>query len=175
LKRRHVVFVGLPGVGKSTVGKLVADALPAPFIDIDQVLVRQVGRPVDQIFGMMGEPGFRQLERDAVAEALAGEPSVIVPGGGWAAHSGQVDEAKASSLIIYLRCTAGTAARRSEQGETRPLLTGVEDPVQRMVTLLEAREPFYRLADHEVSAGTREAAEVAADVVGLAREHAGWL
>jgi shikimate kinase len=172
---RHVLLVGLPGAGKTTVGRLVADGLGAPFMDIDQILVRQVGRPVEQIFGMMGEPYFRQLEREAVIAALAGDPAVIVPGGGWAAQPGEMHAARDSSLIIYLRCTAGTAARRSEQGEARPLLAGAGvDPVQRMRVLLEEREPFYRLADHEVSAGTRDAPEVARDVVDLARTHAGW-
>ena len=139
---RHVVLVGLPGVGKSTVGRLVSEGLGAPLIDIDQLLVRQVGRPVEQIFGMMGEPYFRQLERDAVLAALAGDPAVIVPGGGWAAQPGQIEAAMRGALIIYLKCTAGTAARRSEQGETRPLIAG-PDPVQRMSALLLEREPFY--------------------------------
>ena len=170
---RHLVLVGLPGVGKSTVGRLVSEAINAPLVDIDQILVRQVGRPVDQIFGMMGEPVFRQLEREAVATALEAEPSVIVPGGGWAAQSGQIETAMRFALIIYLKCTAATAARRSQEGEARPLVTG-GDPVQRMVTLLNEREAFYRLAHHEVSAGTRDAPEVAKDVVELARIHAGW-
>jgi shikimate kinase len=170
---RHLVLVGLPGVGKSTVGRLVSEALEAPLVDIDQVLVRQVGRPVDQIFGMMGEPVFRQLEREAVLAALEGEPAVIVPGGGWAAQPGQMETAMRCALIIYLKCTAATAARRSEQGEARPLVAGA-DPVQRMVALLNEREAFYRLADHEVAAGTRDAAEVAKEVVELARVYAGW-
>jgi shikimate kinase len=171
---RHLVLVGLPGAGKTTVGRLVSEALKAPLVDIDQILIRQVGRPVDQIFGMMGEPVFRRLEREAVATALEGEPSVIVPGGGWAAQSGQIETAMRFALIIYLKCTAATAARRSEQGEPRPLVAGT-DPVQKMSALLTEREPFYRLAHHEVSAGTREASQVAKEVVQLARTHAGWV
>ena len=171
---RHVVLVGLPGVGKSTVGHLVSEELPAPMIDIDQLLVRETGRPVDQIFGMLGEPYFRQLERKAVLAALDGDPAVIVPGGGWAAQPGQMETAMRCALIIYLKCTAGTAARRSEQGESRPLVAG-PDPLQRMSALLHERESFYRLAHHEVSAGTRDAAEVARDVVALAKADAGWM
>jgi len=171
--RRHVLLVGLPGVGKSLVGRLVAEGLPAPLLDIDSILVRQMGMPVAQIFGMVGEPRFRAMERDAVDTAQAREPAVIVPGAGWAAQPGQLEAAKRASLIIYLKCSVTTAARRSELGEVRPLLTGA-DPVERTRDLLAAREPFYKLADYEVAADVKPAPAVAQEVVRLARTHGGW-
>jgi shikimate kinase len=171
--RRHVLLVGLPGVGKSTVGTLVAEGLPAPLLDIDGILTRQMGMPVAQIFGMVGEPRFRSMERDAVATAQAREPAVIIPGAGWAAQPGQMHEAKQACLIIYLTCSATTAARRSEQGEVRPLLAGA-DPIERVRTLLAAREPFYKLAHYEVAADVKAAPAVADEVIRLARTHGGW-
>jgi shikimate kinase len=171
--KRHVLLVGLPGVGKSLVGRLVAEELPAPLLDIDSILVRQMGMPVAQIFGMVGEPRFRAMERDAVDTAQAREPAVIVPGAGWAAQPGQLELARRSSLLIYLKCSAVSAARRSEQGEVRPLLTG-GDPLERTRALLAAREPFYKLADYEVAADVKAAPAVAAEVVRLARAHGGW-
>jgi len=170
---RHIVLVGLPGSGKSTVGRLVADGLPAPLIDIDGLLVREMGMPVSQIFGMVGEARFREMERDAVNAAQGGAPGVIVPGGGWAAQPGQLDAAKSACLSIYLRCLPATAAKRSEQGEVRPVLAGV-DPVQRMRTLFEEREPFYLLAHHTVQAEPSGAEAVAAEIVDLGRRHGGW-
>jgi shikimate kinase len=171
--KRHVLLIGLPGAGKSTVGGLVAEGLGAPLLDIDSILVRQMGMPVAQIFGMVGEPRFRAMERDAVATAQAREPAIIVPGGGWAAQPGQLEAAKQACLTIYLRCTPATAARRSEQGEVRPLLVGT-DPIERTRLLLQAREPFYRLADYEVSADVKAAPAVAQEVIRLARTHGGW-
>jgi shikimate kinase len=167
------MLVGLPGSGKSTVGRLVAEGLPAPLLDIDSILVRQMGMPVAQIFGMVGEPRFRAMERDAVATAQAREPAVIVPGGGWAAQPGQMESARQGCLIMYLKCLVTTAAHRTEQGEARPLLAGA-DPLEQVRALLAAREPFYKLAHYEVAVDMKDAALVAAEVIRLAREHGGW-
>jgi shikimate kinase len=170
---RHIVLVGLPGSGKSTVGRLVADGLSSPLIDIDSLLVREMGMPVSQIFGMVGEARFREMESAAVTAAQGGNPGVIVPGGGWAAQPGQLEAAMAMSLVVYLRCLPATAAKRSQQGEVRPVLAGV-DPVQRMRALLEEREPFYVRAHHQVQAEHSAAEAVAAEIIGLARRHGGW-
>jgi len=170
---RHIVLVGLPGCGKSTVGKLVADALSTFVIDIDQLLVREMGMPISQMFGMVGEARFREMERDAVMTAQARDPCVIVPGGGWAAQPGQVEVVRPNSLLIYIKCTPGTATKRSAQGEARPLLAGI-DPAQNMRALLEQREMYYLMADHQVNAEGSSAEAVAAEVMTLARQHGGW-
>ena len=171
--RRHIVLVGLPGSGKSTVGRLLAEALGADVIDIDNLLVRSLGMPVSQIFGMVGESRFREMERDAVQTAQARDPCVIVPGGGWAAQAGQLEDARGRSLIIYLKCRPETAVKRSEQGEVRPLLAGA-DPLQRMRVLLEEREPFYLQADEHVPGDDPSVEAVVREVAELARRHAGW-
>ncbi len=129
--------------------------------------------PVAQIFGMVGEVKFRQMERDAVRTARAREACVIVPGGGWAAQPGEVTSAQTDGLLIYLNCPPKVAVGRTEQGEVRPLVAG-GDPVRQMGSLLEVREPYYRLADYVVEAGTRPAEAVAAEVVQLGRRHGGW-
>jgi shikimate kinase len=170
---RHLILVGLPGSGKSTVGNAVAEGLGAKVIDIDGMLSRQMGMPIVQIFGMVGEAKFREMERDAVNAAQGGDPCVIVPGGGWAAQPGQLEAAKQTCLTIYLKCSAATATKRSEQGEARPLLAGV-DPAQKMRTLLQEREPFYLQAHHQVSVESAPVAAVAAEVMTLARQHGGW-
>jgi shikimate kinase len=170
---RHLILVGLPGSGKSTVGQRVAEGLGAPLFDIDLLLMREMGMPVEQIFGMVGEPRFREMEHKAVLAAFATEQAaVIVPGGGWAAQPGHMHEARAHALLVYLTCPAGTAVKRAEQGEVRPLLIGT-DPLDRMRKLLESREPFYKLADFEVAA-ERGAEQVVAGIMDLARRHGGW-
>ncbi len=170
---RNLVLVGLPGSGKSAVGRQVAEDLDARLFDIDSLLVREMGMPVEQIFGMVGESRFRAMEQKAVLAAVAAEePAVIVPGGGWAAQPGHMHGAREFAILIYLSCPPRTAAKRAEQGEVRPLLVG-PDPIDRMRKLLESREPFYKLADFEVAAD-RGLEEVTAGVVDLARKHGGW-
>ncbi len=170
---RHLILVGLPGSGKSTVGRLVAQALGAPLIDIDLLLMREMAMPVSQIFAMHGEATFRRMERDAVHAACAREPAVIVPGAGWAAQDGELDAARAGGLVVYLKCAPAVAVKRTEQGEARPLLMG-SDPMAHMRELQTQREPFYGLADRQVAADTRPAEAVAEHVVRIAREVAGW-
>ena len=171
-QRRHLLLVGLPGSGKSTIGRLVAEALKAPLIDVDSLLVRQMGMPIAQIFGKLGEPEFRRMERDAVRAACAAEPVVLVPGGGWAAEDGELDVARETSCIIYLKCQPATAVKRADQGEVRPLLT--EDPVARMRTLLQEREACYAKAEHQVTTDAKTADAVAGEVIKIARDSGGW-
>ncbi len=170
---RHIILVGLPGSGKSAVGRLVADALKAPLIDIDLLLMREMAMPVSQIFAMQGEVAFRRMERDAVRTACAREPAVIIPGAGWAAQEGELDAARTSALVVYLKCAPATALKRTEQAEDRPLLM-TPDPLARMRELQAEREPFYQLADRQVAADNRPAEAVAEHVVRIAREVAGW-
>ncbi|MGH7517610.1 MAG: shikimate kinase [Gemmatimonadales bacterium] len=171
--RRHLILVGLPGSGKSTIGRLVSEALGAPLIDIDGLLMREMAMPVSQIFAMQGEVAFRRMERDAVRAACAREPAVIVPGAGWAAQEGELDAARASALVVYLKCAPSTALKRTEQTESRPLLMA-PDPLARMQELQAEREPFYGLADRQVMADARPVDAVAEHVVRIAREVAGW-
>jgi shikimate kinase len=170
---RHLILVGLPGSGKSTIGRLVSEALGAPLFDIDLLLMREMAMPVSQIFAIQGEVAFRRMERDAVRAACAREPAVIVPGAGWAAQEGELDAARASGFVVYLKCAPSTALKRTEQTESRPLLMA-PDPLARMRELQVEREPFYELADRQVAADTRPAEAVAEHVVRIAREVAGW-
>lgn len=171
--KRHIVLLGLPGAGKTTVGRLVAEQLRAAFLDIDAVIVRRIQKPVVRIFAEHGEPYFRELEAEAMRQALAGPAAVIAPGGGWAAQPGALDDIGLDAFLVYLRTMALTAAKRAGGEGTRPLLVG-EDPVERMRELLREREPYYLRAECEVKADVKTAEQVADEVLALARTHAGW-
>ena len=171
--KRSLIFIGLPGAGKTTVGTLVAERLGCAFVDLDAVIVRRMQMPVSRIFGEFGEAKFREVERDAMNEALAGDPAVFAPGGGWAAYEGNLAAARGRAYIIYLKCMVTTAAKRLEGGPDRPLMVG-ENPVEIMRKLMLEREASYRQADVEVKNDMRTAEQAADDVVVLARQQAGW-
>ena len=168
---RHVILVGLPGSGKSTVGEMVAAELSVTFVDIDRIVTRKQGKPVTTIFAQFGEHAFREMERAAVATALAGPPAIVAPGGGWAAFEDnltQVDDA----YLIYLQTNPRTAADRAAPEGTRPLLLE-GDPTDSMRSLLQERQSYYLRAHDQVSTDGRTPRQVAATIQKLARENAG--
>jgi shikimate kinase len=170
--RRHIVLVGLPGAGKTTVGKLVAEKLGTQVIDIDALVVRKMQMPVARIFAEHGEAKFRAVEAETMRQAVAGSPAVISPGGGWVAQPGALEETRDTCYLVYLRTMAGTAANRSAD-YGRPLLMG-EDPREKMRQLLKEREPFYTKAHSEIKTDVKSPAAIADEVVQLAKAHAGW-
>jgi len=173
MTRRHLILVGLPGAGKTTVGRLVAGTLNAPFVDLDAVLVRRMGMPIARIFGEHGEPRFREFEQEAMLAAVAEPASVIATGGGWMAQAGNLDAVRAQVFVVYLKTTVAVATRRAEEGEVRPLLQG-ERPEARMAALLAEREAAYLRADAVVT-NDRDMPEAAtAEVVWCAHTDAGW-
>jgi shikimate kinase len=169
---RHVVLIGLPGAGKTTVGRLLADRLGVPFVDCDNVIVRKMQMPIVRIFGEFGEAKFRQLEAEVMTQALKGPPAVIAPGGGWAAQPGALAQARPVAMLVYLKTMAITAAKRAVGSGTRPLIAG-EDPTEQMRQLLQAREPFYSQAEVELKADVKPATQLAEELERLVRGESG--
>lgn len=171
--KRHLLLIGLPGSGKTSVGRQIARTVGYPFVDIDAVVEVRAGKTIARIFDEEGEPRFRTLDLEETDRALNNEPAIIATGGGWAAQPGALERARAHAVIVYLETPPPTAAARAAASDTRPLLQG-RHPEGRMEELLTLRAPFYEQADLTVSTQDRTAAAVAAAVVELARSRVGW-
>lgn len=171
--RRAIVLIGLPGSGKTTVGRLVAAELGADFLDVDHEIERRTGQSIAQLFALKGEARFRELEAEVVAARLAGAPAVVAPGGGWAAQPGALESLPdGAALVIYLETEPDVAALRVREAAGRPLVDG--DVVPRMRALYADRAPAYARAEARVRTDGRSPAAVARDVVRLARIKGGW-
>ena len=167
---RHLVLLGPPGAGKSTIGPLVADALGRRFVDLDAEIARRSGRSVMAIVAAEGEGAFRALERRLSADLLRSDGPLLVlaPGGGW------VEDAENRALLgaradgIYLQVSVAVAlARMGASVETRPLLAG-GDPAQKLGELIRRREAFYLQARYTVSNESMSPSEAASSIVALA-------
>jgi shikimate kinase len=158
----RVVLVGLPGTGKSTVGAELARRLKVAFADSDELVARQTGRSVAQIFRLQGEPAFRQLEADLIAEALDGFDGVLALGGGAVTtESVRADLAASGVPVVQLSAGQPELLRRMSGSAHRPLLAG--DASARLAELAEARSALYaEVAAITVDTEGRSTVEVAA-------------
>jgi shikimate kinase len=142
----HLILVGLPGVGKTTIGRAVARKLGRPFLDFDQEIERRAGIDVREIFRLKGEDHFRALEFALTEELSTTGGMVLSPGGGWITQERSVELLRSTGRIIYLRASPEAVARRLRRVETRPLLAG-RDPVLALQDLYEKRHALYETAD----------------------------
>lgn len=142
---RAVVLVGLMGVGKSTVGRRLAQALGAGFVDADEEVVAAAQLSIPEIFERFGEAYFRDGERRVIArliEETAGRPSVIATGGGAFADAETRALILDRAIAVWLDSDLDTLVERVGRRNTRPLLAG-KDPRTVLAALMETRNPFY--------------------------------
>lgn len=144
---RSLAFVGLPGAGKSTVGRAVADRLGVAFRDLDRLLEARTGLSVPQLFEQQGEATFREMEYRLTAELLAEAPAIWAPGGGWVTAPGVLAHVTGRISMIHLAVTPPLAlARLRQDASIRPLLLGT-DPEGILNRLWSERAPLYARSD----------------------------
>jgi shikimate kinase len=135
-------MVGLPGSGKSTIGRRLAKALGVGMLDTDAVIEQQTGRSIADIFANDGEEEFRRIEETVVRAALAEYDGILSLGGGAITTPG-VREALAGHTVVFLEITAAEGVRRTGGNTVRPLLAG-PDRAEKFRALMSQRVPLYR-------------------------------
>ncbi len=139
----HVALVGLPGSGKSTVGRQLARRLGRPFMDSDHILEKRIGLSIRAFFEREGEESFRDLEEAVLDELTLGEPCVLSTGGGAVLRLANRQHLKQRTHGIYLHSAPDEVFRRLRHDQNRPLLQ-VPDPLARLRELYALRDPLYR-------------------------------
>ena len=169
-RKPHAILVGLPGAGKSTVGRLGAERLVRAFLDFDKEIERRELQSITEIFAMKGEPYFRDLERNLTQELREFGNMILSPGGGWVANPDVVRLLRPPGQLIYLKVRPETALKRlGSRRMTRPLLTR-PDPVGELKKLLVQRRDAYEAADHVIDTELFDSQKVIDKVAAIAEQ-----
>ena len=152
------------GTGKSSVGRALAYHFRFDYVDTDELIVRRAGKPITEIFEQDGEPAFRKLESEIVAELDQYAGAVISTGGGLGANAQHLATLKEHALSVCLWAAPETIYERVRHSAHRPLLN-LPDPLARIKELLSEREAVYKRADLLISTELRNVKEVAHQIV----------
>ena len=138
----NVVIFGFMGVGKTTVGRLLAPRLGYRFVDSDTEAEREAGMRVEEVFARMGEPAFRELERRVIRRLSMGDGQVIALGGGAVLNPANVEALRRTGRMILLTASPEEISLRTRGDSSRPLLAG-GDKLTRIRSLLDERRGRY--------------------------------
>ena len=167
----NLYLVGFMGVGKTPVGRIVAQRLGYRLLDSDHEIERLAGKCIPDIFEQEGEPAFRLRERTFIEAGHPTEGCVVACGGGLIVQPGMLELVKRRGVLICLHASLETILQRTSGSRSRPLLN-VEDPAERIRTLFAQREPVYRRAGTMILTDGRPLLDVTAHVMRAYRREA---
>jgi shikimate kinase len=168
-------LVGLPGSGKTTVGKLLARRLGLDFVDSDHVIEERVGCPIRAYWEQQGEQAFRDLEEATLCDLTAqAHGAVLATGGGSVLREANRQRLRAATCVVYLRSSPEQVYNRVRHNRNRPLLQ-VDDPLERLRSLYAQRDPLYRETAHIVVDTARPSLQALVNMIVMQLELAGVL
>lgn len=167
MSAQNIFLIGLMAVGKSTVGRQLAEALKMPFFDADEEIERRAGAEISWIFDVEGEIGFRQREAAIIDELTQQQGIVLATGGGAVLLEENRRCLAARGIVIYLDSPIEKLIARTRRDTKRPLLQG-SDPAAKLRELQQQRGPLYaEIADHRVLTDQRGAGAVTRKILKL--------
>ena len=155
LQRGNLFLVGLPGAGKSTLGRMLARRLGLVFVDADAELETRLGVTIPTIFEIEGEAAFRDREEAILASLVERSGIVLATGGGVVIRAENRTRLRSSGTVLYLHAEPSTLRERTRKSRHRPLLNAA-DPLARLAELYAQRDPLYREVAHSVIESDRE-------------------
>jgi shikimate kinase len=170
----QVSLIGLPGSGKSTVGRQLARRLQRRFVDSDHVIEERLGCSIREYFEHEGEERFRDLEERVLDELTQDPDSILSTGGGAVLRDVNRQRLHERSRVVYLKSSPDDLFRRLRHDSNRPLLQ-VADPLDRLRDLHAVRDPLYREAAHFVIETGRPSVATLVNMVVMQLELAGAL
>ena len=169
-----VSLIGLPGSGKTTVGRQLARRLELPFIDSDQFIEQRLGCSIREYFEREGEARFRDVEESVLDELTQQPAGVLSTGGGVVLRAPNRERLRARTQVVYLKSSPEDLYRRLRHDTQRPLLQ-VADPQARLRELFAARDPLYRETAHFIIETGRPSVATLVNMVVMQLELAGAL
>ena len=169
-----LALVGMPGGGKSTVGRHVARHLKRRFFDADAEIERRIGCPIRVFFEREGESRFRDIEQEVLAELAMVPDAVLATGGGAVLREANRQALHDRTTVVYLRSTPEELFRRLRHDTHRPLLQ-VPDPLRKLRELFAERDPLYRQTAHFVIETGRPSVPTLVNMILMQLELAGLL
>jgi shikimate kinase len=167
-------LVGLPGSGKSTVGRQLSRRLQLPFIDSDHAIEERLGCSIREYFEREGEDRFRDVEEEVIDTLTLNHQGVLSTGGGSVLRPANRTNLKSRGHVIYLKSSPDELFRRLRHDLNRPLLQ-VPDPMKRLRDLFHVRDPLYRETAHFLLETGRPSVSTLVNMIVMQLELAGLL
>jgi XRE family transcriptional regulator, aerobic/anaerobic benzoate catabolism transcriptional regulator len=170
-KERWISLIGLRGAGKTTLGKLLADQLAVPFVELNREVERHYGAKIGEILALSGQAGYLRCERQSLEKVITHYPRAVIEiGGGLATDPETLDLLLETTRTIWVRAKPGEYIQRIiDQGDLRPMSDN-RDAMKDLRSILRAREPFYRKASLQLNTSGKTPSQSIRELLVLLRE-----